>query len=92
MGDNMNPADQSAITPAGDLRIIHCGPSFIRIGAELLTAGQCFDAIGRLMLLQSDADNDTLLKVLETAEYIEAWRSRLSPDLPTITAAERHHQ
>jgi hypothetical protein len=69
---------------------IHCGRAFNHIGGELITAGQCFDALGRLMLLETDADQETLLRILGTAELIAAWRERLSPEIPSITAAQRH--
>jgi hypothetical protein len=71
---------------------IHCGKSFHPIGGELITAGQCFDCLGRLLLMETDADDETLLRVLDTAQFIETLlRQRISGEQPATTAAERHH-
>lgn len=71
---------------------IHCGEFSSRIGGELHTATQCFDALGRLMLLHTDADDETLMKVIEIYEFTKGLLARISTDQPSTTAAQRHHQ
>lgn len=91
---NNNPPGHRGLAPAHSVTPppILCGETQSRIGGELISAGQSFDALGRLMLLETDADDETLIRILETFQWIEQLRSRISDDFPVTTAAERYHQ
>ena len=47
-------------------------------------------SIGRMLVEDTDAPDDTLLKFLDAVETIEAIHDRIDPDEPALTAAQRH--
>lgn len=69
---------------------IRAGEFVYQIGGNLHTASQCFDDAGDLLLQRTDADDETLRKVLEISQSIHALSARITEDPPAMTAAERH--
>lgn len=80
-----------AITPIPDPIVpINAGNHIWKIGGEVISAKQSIQELGEALLQHSDADDNTLRRVLASQELMIELDIRLSEATPTTTAAQRH--
>jgi hypothetical protein len=68
---------------------INAGQKCHRLGGEITLASQCIQAIGRILLFDTDASEDTLRSVLEIETRLDTLLQRITDRQPTITRAQQ---